>query len=215
MNTILHTEQFSATNRINELGLDVGDLQETVRAAFIARSACTDLDPPYYAGMTMHAVAVRQLRLQLIPKRWKPSDLGNYSRVISPDGSIAIGVATGDEFTGVASESPATRSPKGTRTIEALAANAHQLGFEILLPEGFALPEIKESDCTTWLLLMRVVGGQVQSELSHPFNIDDGRRVSEWRERIVLPRVDFDPTDRLPLETDEGVDFDVPVTRRA
>lgn len=214
MNTILHTEQFAASSRIHDLGLETSDLREAVKAAYVARSNCTELDPPYFAGMTTHAVAVRQLRLQLIPKGWVPTDEGNYSRVISPDGDIAIGVATGDEFTGMASQAPATKSPKGARTFEVVAANARQLGFEILFPEGFALPEIKNADCTTWLLLMRVVGNEIQSELSHPMNIDDGRRICEWRERILLPSLDFDPTDQLTLDTDEGVDFDVPVSRR-
>jgi hypothetical protein len=216
MRTIVHSDPIAVARRLKELDLTTDVLLNAVTASHQARSNCTELDPKMFPGLTMWATAIRHLRMGLLP-RWKVNDEGNYPLTVSPDGSVAISVATADEATGVAGRSPATQSSKGPRTMEAVAANNVQLGFELIYPDGWALPMYdgqRFGDCATWLLLIHSDNSTLRAELSLPLGVDEYRRVSDWQERILLPSIDVDPL--REVETDDRQrPIEVPVQRRA
>lgn len=115
-------------------------------------------------------------------------DDGNFSLTVSPDGQIAIAIATGDEGTGIFDQIPITQSSKGPRTMEAVATNNKQLGLELVFPDGWIPPlydPMKFGDCATWLLLIHREDTEIRAELSHPMGFDDNKRLSGWKERII------------------------------
>lgn len=215
MEPIIHSDHFAVARRLRELGLTLDVLLNAVTAAYQAWSNCTDLDPKMYPGLTVWAVAIRHLRMGLLPK-WEAKDDGNFSITVSPDGQTAITVATGDDGTGIPDRIPTTQSSKGPRTMEAVAANNKQMGLDLVFPDGWIPPlydPAKFGDCATWLLLIHRDDTAVRAELSHPLGFDDNKRVSGWKERILLPSVDVAPLEELDLEEREQA-LDVPVRRK-
>lgn len=213
MKTIVTSELFAARRRLDGLNIEMAAVVEAVRAGSLNRHSCTELDPRMFPGSAMWAVTIRHLRLGLIPRGWSFSESGNFSRTISPGGSLVIVVATGDEATGVPERSPTTQSRKGPRTVEVVASNAYQLDFPFEWPDN-QQPNSENADATTWLLLVHYGGNQVRAELSRPISFDDTFRVSGWHERIILPAIDIEPDDTFDFGPDESPDIDVPVRRR-
>ena len=216
MDTIIHSDTFSVARRLDELGLSHDVLVNAVAAGYQARSNCMDVDPKMFRGLTMWAVTTRHLRLRLLPN-WRQKDDANLSLIVSPDERIAIGVATGDEGTGIPDLIPSTKSSKGPRTIDAVATNNRQLELEFTFPDGWtpSFPSVtKHGDCATWLLLIHCDASSVRAELSHPLSFDDYKRVNGWRERILLPSINIEPLDEIELD-DDTLPIDVPVRRKA
>ncbi len=217
MDTIVHSDESAVTRRLGELGLTQEILTNAVIAAYQAWSNCTDFDPSMYRGLTIWAVAVRHLRLGLVPEKWQAKNEANYSITISPDGRIAIAVATGDEGTGIAQGFPTTQSSKGPRTMDALAANNRQLGFEFRFPDGNTPPLLDPAtfgERATWLLLIHRSNKELRAELSHPLGFDNNLRVSGWKERLLLPPIDIEQLASFqPGERKQPID--IPVRRKA
>lgn len=209
----LYVNVFDVNRRLESLGLTIDILLDAVRAGFTGRSNCSELDPPMYPGQTMWAHTLRRLRQGTAPIGWKPDNASNYCVSLSPDEQVAIAVATGDAYTGRPDAIPSTSSPKGPCTVEAVALN--QLVLDLRLPGEDALPQpVDVCKRQTWLLLIHLDQSEVRAELSLPSSLDEQDRVTGWRERIILPSVDFDP-DQIQLPTDEPGDIDIDVRRRA
>jgi hypothetical protein len=214
----VHVDQFDVADCLRSLGLDVGILLDAVRAGYHAWDSCTGLDPKMFPGQAMWAVTVRRLRQLLVPKGWSCCDDGNYPLVLSPTREVAVSVATGNEGTGLKNSMPTTQSPKGPRTIDAVVVNNAQLGLELPFPDGYQPRErgVDENPTyTTWLLLIHRVGdgAEIRAELSHPLSFDENQHVAGWRERIILPTVEFEP-DGFELDQDEESDIEISVRRR-
>jgi hypothetical protein len=208
----LYFEVFAIERRLAAVGLTVDVLLDAVRAGYSARSECCELDPPMYPGQTMWAHTVRRLRQGTAPLGWQPDNTNNYCVSLSPKG-IAIAVATGDTNTGRIDATPCTSSPKGPCTLDAVTAN--QLVLDLGLPDGGSLARMPDApERQTWLLLIHLDQSEVRSELSLPLTVDEQDRVIGWRERIILPSIDFDP-DQIELPTDDTPDIDIAVRRRA
>lgn len=213
MATILHVEPIAAQSALAQLGLNEEALLEAAKHGYLARSNCTANHPPLYAPFVAWGETVRVLREQLTTIGWVRNDEKNYSRIIHPEGHIAIAVATGDEATGMAHGFPCTKSAKGPSTIDAVEINRSQAW----LP-GMEPPELqndpKESQATTWLLLIHHAPNEIRSELSQPFDIGPDGRVNGWRERILLRTIplDFNPQEIIPPSQP---DLEVAVRRKA
>lgn len=203
-------------SRLAELGLKAGVLKESVMQGMLARSEATPNDPPLFAGFAAWARTVRSLREQLIPRpySWNRSDDGNYPLVVSPNGKIAIAVATGDENTGNPYLTPMTKSPKGPRTQSAIEINQYQGHLFDDMPY-LEVPEGPNSDRVTWILLQNHHQAlkEVRYELSLP-NSYSGK-IDGWSERIILGSLPFDPTIVIPIPVMPNLpDIDVPLLRR-
>ena len=209
----LYVEVFEVGQRVQQLGLTIEILLDAVRAGFTGRSTCTELDPPMYPGQTMWAHTLRRLRQRTAGIGWKPDNDGNYCVALSPTGHMAIAVATGDANTGRPESIPATSSPKGPRTAEAVAANqlTLDLGFADKNPETQAAGNFPRE---TWLLLIHLDHSEVRAELSLPLGLDEQDRVTGWLERIMLPSVEFDPN-QVEISLQESSDIEIAVKRRA
>lgn len=210
---IVHAEQ-AATDRLAALGLTPQLLRDALLAGELARSSCTENDPPALGGILGWARTTRGLREQTAPIGWRRNEAGQLSTVVDPSGTIAIAVATGDERTGLDGPDPRTKYPKGPATAAAVEQNRVQLrlAFE---PEPEAAPtENEEPRAVTWLLLLSRTDAELRAELSLPGLIGADDRVESWAERILLEPIDLRPTPDLE-QLGEPTAIDVPVRRRA
>jgi hypothetical protein len=208
----LYTDVFEVEQRLKALGLRTDTLLDAVRAGLDGRLGCTELDPPMYPGQTMWAHTLRRLRQRTALHNWKPNNDGNYSVALSPDELIAIAVSTGDANTGRPNATPGTMSRKGPRTAEVVAAN--QLLLDLRIPgEATSFDSGVQLQRETWLLLIHMDDDEVRAELSLPLTIDEYDFVTGWRERIILPSIDFDRT-QIEIPSDNSPDIDIDVRRR-
>ena len=200
--------------QLAKLGLTLEQLAEARGRAQHDVDECTDLDPPGSRGQVRHMRTVRYLREILIPHGWIPDDTGNVGAVVSPDGTVAIVVTSGDAGTGLLIHRPKTKYPKGEVTHRRVRQNIQLSLFEDLTEEPLD-DDVDEPTRTTWVLLQHPAGDVVRAELSCPMGVDDAGRINEWSERIILPELPLDTHETWIADDDEGDDqVDVPVTPR-
>jgi hypothetical protein len=187
---IVHDEPYEVEQRLAELGLRSETLIDVLRQGELQRRMASPLDPPSAPGVAAWARSVRALREQLIPSGWTPSDRFNFSTVVSPDGALAIAVATGDDGTGDSSPevNPRTKYRRGPTYARALARNV-QLE---LFPETNVPSDPTNESTVTWILLRRSTSDAIYAELSRPLRLGEDERVSEWAERIILGPINLD-----------------------
>lgn len=199
--------------RLYALGLDEAIVEAIVLHGLVARQACSPFSPPSYPGTVQWAETVIGSRQFLVPKNWTPDDSHGFPRVVSPDGKIAIFVATGDERTGIATAEPRTKYSKGPETTAAVAMN-EQLSFQL----GGSLAAEAPMQRETWAALLTTNAYEMRYELSCPKGQDSKGRVVSWSDRIIFPPVEIDG---LPGRDDDHRDdddgsagnIDVPVER--
>lgn len=204
-------------SRLYALGLDEATVEEIVVYGLRARQACSPLAPPSYPGTVQWAETIVGSRMILIPRNWTHSDAHNFSRIVNPEETIAIIVATGDEHTGIATGEPRTRYPKGPETTAAVQMNVQMAfpGLAIAQFENVSPPSLE-----TWIVLLSTNDFECRYELSRPQAQDKEGRVIAWLDRIIFPLIEIEG---LPgREDDDGGDdhdddddggLDVPVER--
>jgi hypothetical protein len=207
--TAVKTSPIEIVDALAELGLTTEILIEAIRRGEIARDSCTANDAPSAPGFYAWAGTVRALRDILMPQRWTRNDNICYSRVISPDRSIAIAVVTGDDGTGNKAVSPKTKYPKGIATQAAVSSNQWCLFGESLSVED----EVLET-WITWMLLKKRTGDSVFAELSLPSRMTKEGQVESWQTRIILNPILIDPNIEVDDNSSEPP-IDVLVRRRS
>lgn len=193
MSTVLHADPISAYNALSRLGLDQQSLLEAAMQGYLAKTNCTANHPPIFPALFAWAETVRALREQLVTKGWKRNDDRNYSRIIHPDGHVAIVVATGDDATGDPARSPCTKSAKGPSTVDAVEINKSQAWLPGMEPLNLVHDKQEENQPTTWFLLVHHAANEIRCELSLPFDMGYDSRIGMWSERILLPATPLDP----------------------
>lgn len=214
MQAAVKTSVIEVADRLAQLGLTTDILHEAIMRGEVARDSCTANDPPCAPGFYAWAGTVRALRDILMPQGWTRNDTINYSRVISPDRSIAIAVVTGDEGTGNKDANPRTKYPKGPATQAAVSSNQASLFEEPASnEEGVAEEEVVE-EWITWMLLKKRSGDSVFAELSLPSSMTKDGQVESWQTRIILNPIVIEPNFEVEDDSLE-TPIDVPVRRRS
>ena len=172
---------------LGDLGLARDDLIQVAEEAKWARNSSTAWDPPGYSGWNQFAMATRAMRVLHIEDRpegqeWRKDNSGGLSRTIDPTGRIAIVVSSGTLGTGDPDGWPRTQNPKGSESLHGLRVNRYQI--ELFEEDHHSV----NFEPTLWLLLIRVCGDEVFSELSLPLSCDHTGRVDDWHTRIILAR---------------------------
>lgn len=206
---ILH-EPAEVVDRLAQLGLTIEVLREAVAMGEAARNSCTANDPVIAPGFLAWARTTRGLRDCLAVPGWQRSSDGGLETVVSPEGKLAIAVATGDDATGRIGGSPKTKYSKGPATAAAIEQN--QLSF-LFADSAPIVPGPVPTERVTWLLLIARGTEEVRCELSLPKAIGDDGRVESWSERIILGPIgrDGEPT---VTPADQEPDIVVEVSRR-
>ena len=199
------------TNALAELGLELEDLTVAIERGEVARDSCSDNDPPSAPGFDAWAKSVRALRDRLIPRKWTRNDDGNFSTVVSPDGKLAIAVATGDEQTGqTEGEPPQTKHARGPSAGAAINLNQYLLFREKGTTVADQLAEKKKR--ITWILLKRRFKSTVFAELSLPASMIENEPVKDWLRRIILEPILIESSVIVETDTQQ---VDVSVRRRS
>ncbi|HEX8138693.1 MAG TPA: hypothetical protein VF544_14095 [Pyrinomonadaceae bacterium] len=200
------------TNALAELGLSEKIVREVILDGEAARNSCTANDAPCIPGIIAWGRSVRSLRDNLIPKGWEKNNEDNFPTVVSPNGKIAIAVATGDEGTGQEKANPKTKYPKGVAAEEAINRNLNSLFAEVRA--AAQAEKDKRSNRQTWILLKHREKDTVFSELSLPASMTKDEQVKNWLTRIILEPIKTDPN--VEVQDDSTAEpIDVPVRRRS
>jgi hypothetical protein len=152
---------------------------------------------------------VRTLRELLGVEGWTRLDVRNSPLIINADGTVAVGVASGDEYTGHPLRTPQTKTPKGSPAVEALAGNKQLYLFKELEPVEC------ERAYQTWYLLFHRTEDEIRLELSLPYSMGTDGRIDGFIERIILPSLPIDPEWMVVAPPDFGPDIQIDVPRRA
>ncbi len=214
------------TSQLHHLGIKEATIHQAVVRGFVARQACPPIDPPNYPALVQWGETHRAIRLLTIPLNWACNDSKNFSRILSPDRTIAVTVATGDSHTGVRSKKgeakiePRTKNPKGSETALALQTNVN-LEQLTLWPQVRSIVKEHTQDWpqrqALWILLIAASDHEIRYELSRPKGQDEQGRVVSWFERIIFDPIDIDsiPSDRRDDDDDDNNEdgLDVPIER--
>jgi hypothetical protein len=193
--------------RLAALGLSEDPLLYATRRWYLAWSGFTPNHPPFGVGIAAWMEAVAALREAIMPNGWTRSDDRNYALVISPEGAMAINVATGDMSTGRPQANPSNKAPKGVSTADAISVNQVQL--ELPLP----VPELPPGPLTRFLLLHRTAD-EIRCELSLPLEMSPDGRITRWQERIILSATPLDG-EAVEIVAPPGLDLEIAVKRKA
>ena len=213
-NCQVHFSPVDVHQRLNKLGLSKDHIDQTVQAGLLARRECTGNHPVTAAGFNQWSEMVRVYRDLLLPVGWELSNEANQGLICNPGNGICIAVVQGDKKTGRADSIPSTRSPRGPKTTAAVMSNNDFLFSEMAEDEIAALAE---SHRDFWLFMVHFNerAGRVQSELSRPIRMSEGKRPIAWSERIIFPDVVFSDPAPLPLPGPRTPEIVVEVKRRA
>lgn len=208
------TDELPLRRRLKALGLDVPTLHEIIRRGASAKLAATAFHPPAAAGYFQFAELVVGFREALCTpeKRWEPDDTSGFSTVVSPDGDVAIAIATGDAVTGDPTRDPSTQHPKGPLTTAAVEAN------QLVLFPGMMSPPKATMKRVTWWLLVLVTTSEVVAELSLPEAVSESGWITSWKTRLILPPLALDRVVTIPPDgTDDderGEVIDINIRKR-
>src|SRR5262245_4271972 len=120
--------------RLATLGLTQEPLLHAAMRWHVAWNGFTPNHPSFGIGIAAWMEAVAALRERVMPAGWSRRDEHNYALVVSPDGTMAINVATGDAGTGRPRANPSNKAPKGVSTAAAISINQIQLELELPVP---------------------------------------------------------------------------------
>jgi hypothetical protein len=204
----------AAALRLGQLGIAAAELLAVLETGYGHAAGCTDHDPRSLPGTLVWGKGIGHLRDLKRPEGWRAERNSNYETAVHASGSHQIALASGTSQTGVEhGPPPRTRTPKGPATSRAVKRNRQLtlgLGTNIFTGpgvEGFAV-----QDRATYLLLhyYDVDAREIRAELSRPEAME-GKHISEWRERIMLPTLPFAEDVELldDGEPDEPIDVDV------
>lgn len=214
--TRVYVRSAEVTARLKELELKRESLLEAVHFGFAYASECTLHDPKSMAGLVLWGKTVRKLRDKLIPDGWDIENGQNYPLTVHPSGQWAIGVAPGDERTGIPDRTPSTRSERGPATRQVVSIN--QSSFAAISADFAELDAAVVRQ--TWLLLhyRDDEADEIRVELSLPAEMTLDGFVVQWKERIILVDDGGVAFRHLVPTDDDGSDddvIDIPVLRKA
>jgi hypothetical protein len=203
--------------RLRQLGVDPDELLASLSTGYGHAAGCTDHDPRSLPGTLVWGKGIGHLRDLKRPHGWSAARHSNYETTVHPTGTHQIALAAGTSQTGVADgPPPRTRTPKGPATSRAVNRNRQlSLGHDNNVFAGPGIDNLAEEDRATYLLLHYYddEAGEVRAELSRPEAME-GKHISAWRERIMLPTLPF--AEDVELVDEEPVDeIDVDVRRKA
>jgi hypothetical protein len=158
---------------------------------------------------------IEVLREETIPLGWTPDEPNNQPRAVSPDGTVAITVSSGDANTGNPNKEPQTRNDKGAQTSKCAHYNSQQ---GELFPSQLNVVSLSRSaevahGVELWILLFFIdlEKREVRYELSRPTSMSEKSKVNGWSHRLIMPPVAFDESSARH-SPDSPAEVDVPVT---
>ena len=215
--TTVYMSSADVTTRLNKLDLKREELIEAVQFGASYAAECTRHEPSSLAGFLLWGKTIGKLRDILIPAGWNVSNIQNLPLTVHRSGMWAIGVASGDECTGIPEQTPATRYGRGPATRKVVSSNLWSFSS---WDADWAKHDSLMTRQTWFLLHHRDEhADQIRVELSLPASITPEGFVVQWKERILLGTVGdgpvvahFVPDDSIDPDADV---IDIPVLKKA
>jgi hypothetical protein len=189
-------------------GLDREVLSGALLFGEAERRTCTENDPGILTGILGWGRPIRYLRERLRPRKWRREEPNSLPLVVSPDRSIAITVAAGDEQTGnPRTPFASTKWDKGKMLRDWVdPPRQMQFGDDPEQDEPQERPDL-------WILLVRRTTTEVLSELSRPTSVTPDGCLRFGAARIFLTPLPIDQTVPLDEDDSEGTSPEVSVER--
>ena len=192
---------------LRRFGLDVPTLTRAAEAGEAERRTCTPFDPTILGGVVAWGRTIRALRELLVPKGWQARDVLGLPLVVSPAGTFAFTVATGDQNTGMKGVGPSTKYKKG---VAFPVTGERQLS--ILGPSDPLSPPVLPDE--VWVLLLARTTEELRLEISRPSHRHPSGAIGFHADRIVLPAIALDqPAPQVDPDDDDDYGVDVSVER--
>ncbi|PRY31032.1 hypothetical protein [Umezawaea tangerina] len=195
--------------RLAELGLRVGYLDEAIWAGVNARMSAPPLGPTNGPGLLDWIHRVGRLREVLVGQGWSRYDKWNAGLVRHPSKPVVLGALQGNRHTGDEAAKLRSDYTKGPAITAMTQDNDHD---QFSLFADFE----RNGGLKLWFLVTfpTVRDGRlvVLREVSQPEPTPQGQVIDHWAHRIVLPPYDFGPM--VGGEEDGAVEVDFPVTLR-
>ena len=177
------------------------------------RRTCTENDPGILTGMIGWGRPIRYIREEMRARGWLREEPNSLPLVVSPDRTVGITVASGNEQTGNANALyAATKWRKGPMMREWVEPSR-----QVRLP-GLDEPDVSRYDVPEelWLLLVRRTSTHIFHELSRPTSVTPAGELRCGGARIFFSPLPIDqalPFNDAHDDEDEGFSPDVPVER--
>lgn len=197
------------------LQMKEGWLVEIGGRILTAYTQATPHDALNAAGSFAYFEAVRCMRDIFCPKGWKIESENGLEAIALPDIKVRIIVSSGDQYTGNSDVAPSTKNSKGPQTKKIVNLNAK---LRWLFPEMDKPIEQDSGDNATWIFLYHVdmKKNEMRIELSLPVGFDINKEiVQEWKERILLPSIDFDSSANEIIENEFTPEVEFEIKRKA
>ena len=198
---ILH-EGPSAEARLNNLGLSSEWLVDAVHASEVERQSCSVLEPSIAPGFKAWAAGFRRLAEELVPRGWAKIETRGLPRLVNKETAVAVAVCNGDDGTGLRGREPRSKHPRGVQSVLLVRSNRRQLNLPFGDERFTPVPPDREQ-VTWWLLVYSNGEGSLRAELALPVGLDDDRRFSVWKERIILDVPESEDFERRVSDDDE------------
>lgn len=199
-----------ALSGLGQPGLTQAVLLDALLAGESDYRTTTRDNPGIQRGVTRWGTPIRHLRETLRPSGWKRAEPNSLPLVISPDRSMAITVATGNEDTGNPRASfAATKWDKGKMICDWIDPPPEQLAL-IGSRYGKDFMELP----ALWMLLVRRAPGVVIAEFSQPTSVTKSKHIRFGGNRIFIRPLPIDQT--VPVDDDDEDEdpfADIPVQR--
>ena len=148
-------------------GLDRKVLSDALIFGEAERRTCTENDPGILKGMLGWGRPIRSLRETMRLRNWKREEPNSLPLIVSPDRSVAITVASGDDQTGnPRSPFACTKWDKGKMLLEWVEPSA-QLTLDDAVEESEPPPVRTE----LWFLLVYRTNAEILAELSRATSV--------------------------------------------
>lgn len=178
---------------------------------------CTRHDVQAMRGFLAWGLPMRFLRDTLVPLGWTVDRPGNLETVVSPDASIVLATAAGDQYTGDPDNMPSTRTEKGPRTEHAIQRN------QLTIPNFPKQEAAPAAVAQTWFLLSFYdkQRREIRIELSRGvgFTATPDRPhhgvVSKFEPRLYVEPIKLDAETAIEVDLDSVEEpIEIDVTRR-
>lgn len=192
---------------LKELGLSREIVRQIAYAAAGARAEALPVDPSSAPGMLSYIFGVRHIRLLLQPLGWRMSRVGNVESTINDELGIQICFQNVDVACG--SFDPEAISGKGAASRQLVRDGNLEL---FPLDPGSRVAPIGAAP-TVWVICVSADDHSVRAEVSCPKSFE-GNQFEGFVRRLCVVDDTFEPQADHAQDNDEGLDFDVAVTRK-
>lgn len=201
-----------ALAKLRKLDIQEPELVMAVRAAEIARRSCSWLEPSISPPFKAWAAAFGALAESMVVRGWEKTETKGLPRILNPKSRIAIAVVAGDEGTGLAKGQPKSKWPRGPQSVFLVRTNEVQ--YSLFENRPFRPLPAEEEQITWWLLIYSDGGDAVRAELSLPVGLGDDRRLSDWKDRIIIELGDLSLPPGRREEEEPPLEFEINVRPR-